>query len=170
MDEVHGHRTGRTIGFASFSPASFLCIALALTSLFFLHPARAQINAIEVTFSLGWVQLPDASPFKKVILFFFLISLTRTSSRCVDYCFFLFYPYHVAQMPCESQEEPDGLDRLGADWDTVEPSLCSALTNWGLSARPFGIHRLIRHSATTTDHSQSDYTKPVLAETIAPLS
>lgn len=87
--------SGRTIGFASFffSLASFPSSALALTSLFFLHPARAPINAIEVTFSLGLVQRPDASPFKKVILFFFLsLSVSHAHpSRCVDCCF-LFYP------------------------------------------------------------------------------
>lgn len=55
-----------------FPLASFLSNALALTSLFLLNPIRARINAIEVTFSLGLAQLPDARAFKKVILFFFL--------------------------------------------------------------------------------------------------
>lgn len=95
VTEVHGHFVWADdwICLFFFSLASFPSSALALTSLFFLHPARAPINAIEVTFSLGLVQRPDASPFKKVILFFFSLSVSHAHpSRCVDCCFLFILP------------------------------------------------------------------------------
>lgn len=110
--------------------------------------------------------------------FFFFLLLSHAHPVAVRIVAFLsLYPDHVAEMPCETREEPDWLDRLGANWDTAEPSFCSALTNWALSARPFRIHRLVRHpsliflsfplhQSTTTDPSQSDCTNPVLAETM----
>lgn len=165
-----------------FSLASFPSNALALTSLFFLHPARAPINTIEVTFSLGLVQRPDASPFKKVILFFFLsLSHTHIPVAAWIVAFFLSYPDHIAQTPCERQEEPDWSDRLGADGDSAEPSLCSTLTNWGHPLGHSGFVFFPPSNQTTFPNLpilpspfspppliplSLDCTKPVLAETV----